>query len=214
MIENNQTSTTDIPSEWDLILLNQKLVERKYGLSGFMFVRGLRSGYINNVVAPNYIRQSDTGCQVISKGEMERYVRRVAKFKERYLTYEDIGDLFQWNHHNAETGIRNVRKQMVMDKNYMQIVPPPHYRFILNRRKYFHHVDVELMRVAVIKRARNQLKATPADGFDSSTGLWTPLYLMPSDDLYKDQYKQETRQLLSYWHAHPPSGVLRFPYGA
>lgn len=172
MIEDNQTATTEIPSEWDLILLNQKQIERHYDISAFMFWRGLKTGYINNVVAPAYIRQA--GCYVISKGEMERYLQRVASFNQRYLTYEAVGDLFQWNHYNVATGIRNVRKQMVMKRHYMNIVPPPDYRFLLNRRKYSHYVDVDLMRVAVIKRARNQLKATPKDGFDSSTGLWTP----------------------------------------
>lgn len=182
----------------DLIHFNQKQLERRYGISKSLFRRAISTGYINNVLAPNIIKKNSS--YVVTLASMNEYEKRVQTFDRMYLTYDGLGKALRWNHYNKELGSFNGRKQMYFHGHYMRIKPPPAYFFIKNRRKYFHTVDVELMRSAVAAVNRSELPADAAHGFDRETGLWTPRYLMPLDEEYKTQYKQETMQLIESWH--------------
>jgi len=164
-------------------------------MSAFLFWRGFKTGIIYNVVAPMYAREGSS--IFISKDEMARFLLRRKCFSEHYLSYNDMGDFLRWNHYNQATGTRNVRKRMLISGHYMRVVPPPCYRFTLNRRKYFHATDVKIMRGALIKSTRGILQMTKEEGFCEASGLWHPSYLMPEDDLYKSQYKPDTQRLIA-----------------
>jgi len=180
-------------------MLRCKRVMIDYKLSPDEYLDGLQTGYIRRVKAPVYVKHNNY--HVISRAEMERYVKRVELIESLYYNYEQSGIYLTPDSERLLCKPVSRIRQLLSSGHYLHVAMPIRYRFVEHRRHYFHVSDLALLMSLVSQVARNMLGKTVEDGWIEERQLWQPEYPSVLDERFSDRYTEDTKRQVDYWRA-------------